>query len=127
MDESIEFTIQVGVMEGDTEDVDQATRQLLAELRDQDVESVELVREGDVPEGTKSADAITIGSIAVAVLPAVLPNLVEFLKSWTMRGQERTIKFKGKIEGQEIEFEGNPEDLKALLVTLSAGGEASAN
>jgi hypothetical protein len=43
-----------------------------------------------------------------------------------MRGQDRTIKFKGKIEGQEIEFEGNPEDLKSLLATLSDSGESSA-
>jgi hypothetical protein len=122
----MEFTIQVGIEEGDTEEVDQATRQLLGELRDQDVESVELVTEGEVPEGTKSAEAVTIGSIAVVVLPAVLPKLVEFLQAWTMRGQDRTIKFKGKIEGQEIEFEGNPEDLKSLLATLSDSGESSA-
>ncbi|MGD9091537.1 MAG: hypothetical protein PVF74_01720 [Anaerolineales bacterium] len=126
MDDIMEFTIQVGIEEGDTEEVDQATRQLLGELRDQDVESVELVTEGEVPEGTKSAEAVTIGSIAVVVLPAVLPKLVEFLQAWTMRGQDRTIKFKGKIEGQEIEFEGNPEDLKSLLATLSDSGESSA-
>ncbi len=65
-------------------------------------------------------EAVTAGAIAIAVLPTFLPKLVEFIQAWALRGQGRTVKFKGKVAGQEVEFEGSAEDLKPLLATLSA-------
>jgi len=38
-----------------------------------------------------------------------------------MRGHGRIVKFKGKIAGQVIEFEGSPEDLRELLEKLEKG------
>jgi hypothetical protein len=59
-------------------------------------------------------DPVTLASIAIVTLPAVLPKIVEALQAWSLRGQGRTVKFKG--EG--IEFEGSPEELRKLLHTL---------
>jgi hypothetical protein len=58
-----------------------------------------------------------MGAIAIAVLPAAIPSLIALLQAWLLRGQGRTVKFKGK----GIEFEGSPEELQKLLATLDKG------
>ena len=106
--------------EATPEEVDDLTRQLLADLREMDVESAELVSAGPAPEGAKVVDPVTLGALALAVLPAVLPKVVDFVQSWSQRGQSRSVKFKGKVGGQSIEFEGPADELKALIANLSA-------
>jgi len=117
--QALHLTIQIGLDEPDNEVLDSLARQLMSELSDQPVESVDLARSGSAPPGTKSAEAITLGALAVTVLPSVLPKLVEFCQAWALRGQGRTVKFKGKVAGQDFEFEGKAEDLQILLAMLS--------
>ena len=117
--ETLQLTVQIALDDADPEELDALTRQLLDELNQQDVDSVDLNRLGAAPEGTKSADAIALGSLAVAVLPALLPKIVEFCQAWALRGQGRTVKFKGKVGGQDIEFEGKAEDLQRILSMLT--------
>jgi hypothetical protein len=90
------------------------TRQLLAELRDTDVESAELAKGGIAPHGTKSGDQVTMGSIVISALPTVIPAVVTLVQAWTSRGQGRIVKFKAK----GIEFEGSPEEFQKLLESL---------
>lgn len=97
--------------EGDIEELDQVTRQLLAELREFDLESVSLVREGDSPEGAKAVEAISVGALGVAVLPAILPKLVEFLQAWSLRGENRTVKIKTQVGDRSLEVEYLPETM----------------
>ena len=111
-----EFEIQVSATDATDEELDRMTRQLLSELRESDVESVELAKGGPAPEGSKG-DVVTMGAIAIAVLPTVLPNVITLIQAWVMRGQGRTVKFKGK----GIEFEGSPEELQKLLEKLEKG------
>jgi hypothetical protein len=80
-----------------------------------------LVKSGPAPHGAKSVDPITTGAIAIAVLPTFLPKIVEAVQAWALRGSNRTVKFKGKIKGQVIEFEGSSEDLEKILEILSKG------
>jgi hypothetical protein len=108
-----QFNIEVSASDTAVEDIDQMTRQLLSDLKDMDVESVELAKGAAAPEGSKG-DPITIGSIAIAVLPSVLPNVITFVQEWVTRGQGRAIKFKG----MGIEFEGSPEELQKLLAKM---------
>jgi hypothetical protein len=125
-EETLALTLQVEVGEGsDTEELDRLARQLLHELRELEVESADLVTTGRAPEGAKSAEAVTMGMLAVTVLPTVLPKMLEFLQAWMLRGQGRTLKFKGKVGGEDIEIEGaTPDELKALLAALSASRTA---
>ena len=116
VEEPIKLNIQVSVENATDEDIDFMTRQLLFELRDREVESAELEPGGPSPSGAKG-DPISIGSIAIEVLPAAIPGLVKFLQAWMARGQTRTVKFKGR----GIEFEGSPEDFQILLATLDLG------
>jgi hypothetical protein len=84
------------------------------------VESAELAKNGPAPEGAKG-DPITMGAIAIAVLPAVLPSVITLIQTWIMRGQGRTVKFKGKVGRNMIEFDGPPEELQKLLEMLGKG------
>ena len=112
MNES-EFTrlsIQISAADATDEEIDGMTRQLLSALRETDVESAELDRSGSAPKGAKG-DPITMGSIAVQVLPTLLPSVIGLVQAWAMRGQGRTVKY--KADG--IEFEGSPEELQKIL------------
>jgi hypothetical protein len=116
-----QLNIEISASDATEDDIDRMTRQLLSELREMDVESAELAKGGPAPKGTKSIDPVLMGNIAVTVLPAVLPKVVELIEGWTNRGHGRTVKFKGKVGREVIEFEGSPEDLHKLLETLSKG------
>lgn len=112
----VEFHIEVSTTDATDEELDRMARQLLSELRELDVESAELEKSGPAPDGSKG-DPITIGSIAIDLLPAVLPSVIGLVQAWTTRGQGRTVKFKSK----GIEFEGSPEELHKLLEKLEKG------
>lgn len=114
------FTLQIMDATVTGDELDDLARHLMLELKEMEVESVDLASEGNAPAGTKSVEAITTGAIVLAVLPTFLPKVVDFIQAWSLRGQGRTIKFKGKISGQDIEFEGTGEDLQKVLATLSA-------
>jgi hypothetical protein len=115
-EDPIELEIEILAQDTTEEDLDEMTRYLLKELRETDVLSANLVSIGTAPEGSKG-DAVTIGTLALEVLPAVLPSVVGMVQAWVMRGQGRTVKFKGK----GIEFEGSPEELQKLLERLEKG------
>ena len=115
-----ELNIEITASDATEEDLDRMTRQLLSELRETDVESAELAKGDEVPTGTKSAESVTMGSIMISVLPAVLPMIVELVQAWAARGHGRTVKFKGQVGGGLIEFEGSAEELQKLLASLEA-------
>lgn len=116
--EQIEFAIQIKAPEATNEQLDRMTRQLLTELHDLRIGQVSILQEGFAPEGAKSAEAITLGAIAIAVLPPLLPKIIEAVQAWVLRGNNRTVKFKGKISKQMIEFEGSAEEFQKLLETF---------
>lgn len=118
--DKLEFILEVGATDATDEERDQMARQLLSELNELDVESAELAKGGAAPKGAKG-DPVTIGSIAIAVLPVMLPKIMETIQAWLLRGSNRTVKFKGKINGQAVDFEGSTEDLQKLLVSLEKG------
>ena len=81
-----------------------------------DVDTVDRIRMEQVPEGTKVGDPITLGALAIAVLPTALPSLFSLVQGWVTegKGKGRTVKFKNR----DIDFEGSPEDLDKLLAKL---------
>ena len=117
MDDLINLEIEVLAKDTTEEELDKMTRNLLAELRETNVESANLVSIGKAPQGSKG-DPITIGQLALEVLPTAIPSVIALVQAWVMRGQGRTVKFKGK----GIEFEGSPEELQKLLTKLEKEG-----
>lgn len=123
--DAVNLTLQLGSDTAiDPEHLDQLTRQLRDEIREVEVESVELVREGTAPEGAKVAEVVTLGAIAVSVLPAVLPKLIDVVRDWLMRGEKRKIKIKTTIGDRSVEVDYSPQtisqdELKDLVNTLN--------
>ena len=111
-----QLDIEISASDATEEDIDRMTRQLLSELRELDVDSADLVKGGPAPVGSKG-DLLTVGAIALQVLPSVLPTVIGLVQAWSSRGQGRTVKFKGK----GFEFEGSPEELQKLLARLEKG------
>jgi hypothetical protein len=118
MDENnqVEIEVQVGIPDATEEEVDQLTRRLLLEIRDLDVESAELTGVEHAPIGAKG-DPVTLGSIAIAVLPSTVPSVIALVQAWATRGKDRTVKYKCK----DFEFEGSPEELHKLLAESPKG------
>lgn len=114
----VDLNLIVTIPDGTEEELDDATRRLLMELKDFDIESVSLVSDTPPPSGTKAVDPITAGAIALAVLPSALPKILEFLQVWSLNGRGRTIKFRGKIANQNIDFEGSFAEMEKLIAML---------
>jgi len=119
------FTLHVGAGEDpDAEELDRLMLQLRDELRELDaVESVKPVEAGPPPEGAKSAEAMTLGALAVTILPSVVPKLIDFLQSWSMRGEDRTVKIETRIGDRSVNVEVprtmSPDELKGLVDMLT--------
>ena len=86
------------------EDVDAVTRQLRSEIQDFGVESVGLTS-APAPSGTKSMEAVTIGALAVTILPTAIPRLIEFLQAWSLRSKDRTVKIKASVGDRSVDVE----------------------
>jgi len=99
------------------DDLDKMTGNLYQDIHGSNFGSVERMRSGDAPTGSKAGEVMAIGTLAVEVLPAMLPGLFGLVKDWVNRGQGRTVKFKCK----GIEFEGSVDDLHTLLAALEKG------
>lgn len=113
--DAIELELEV-FLEGSTKkELDTITRHLLKELEKTNVESVNLVS-GIAPDGTKG-DAITIGTLAIEVLPSAIPAVIALVQAWMLRDKNRTVKFKNK----DFEFEGSPQELEKILEKFSKG------
>ena len=115
-----QLRIEISASDATEEELDRMTRRLLSELRGTDVESAELAKGGPAPAGSKG-DPVAIGTIVLEVLPAILPSVIGLVQAWVSRGQGRTVKFKGKVGREVIEFEGSPEEFQKLLITLEKG------
>src|SRR5882724_12931222 len=102
------------------DELDRITRQLRRDLSDLEVESVEFTP-SNLPSGAKSAEAVALGSLAVAVLPVAIPKVIEFLRDWLMRGENRTLKLKLQVGGNSAEIECNPNAVAANDIELLVG------
>lgn len=91
--ESSGLSLALAVSEADADDerLDHLTGRMIRDLRDLGVESIEREAGGTAPEGAKG-DPFTLGVLALAIVPALLPKLVDFLQAWTLRRRARTIK-----------------------------------
>ena len=119
------LTLQLQLSENfEPDEWDHLTRQLRNEIQDLNVESVELVKGNQIPAGAKTGEAISMGALAIAILPAFIPQVVTFLQSWVMRAEGRRITVKSQIGDRSIELEYAPksmsqEDLLKLVDTLT--------
>ena len=122
---TLTFLINIKFDELPIDQLDLATRNLREELYDLGVDSAEILSAGEAPAGAKSAEAVTVGALAVAVLPTFLPRLVEYLQSWCMRAENRKVRIKTQVGDRSVEVEYAPsalsqEELTQLVTKLTS-------
>jgi hypothetical protein len=110
--------------ETDASDLDQTTRYLLAELRELDIESAELMTGDAPPVGAKTADAFSVGALVLTCLPAAIPKLLEYLQNWKKRRPDHQVKIKTQVGDRTVEVQFPPgavsvEQLKSYVDMLT--------
>ncbi len=121
MPEPIALTLQIGLGDNVDEDrLSQASFLLMKRLKSEELVESAGPAQGEVAEGAKG-DPVTLGTLAITVLPVLLPKLVEFLVEWVKGKSGRSIKFHGVVNGQTIDFEGTQPDLAKLIAVLQGG------
>lgn len=123
MTESAELFISLSLVDGDQTELDELTRELRSEIEQLSVDSVDEVSLGEAPEGTKSADWVSIGSMAVTLAPTIIPPLFELLKSWIDRKPSTPVIIKIKVGKKTAQIEYDPtktsaEELETLVKAL---------
>ncbi len=118
--DSVQLNLEISVSDAADDEIDRTTRQLLSESKKTDVETAELAKGGRPPEGSEG-DPVTLGSIALAVLPGALPKVIDSVQSWSLGGPGWTVKFKGEIGGKTIEVEGSSDEFQELIPALEKG------
>jgi hypothetical protein len=120
---SAEVLIELSLMDGDSVELDELTRQLRSEVQELDIESVHQVSEGVAPAGTKGVDMAAIGQMAISLAPSLIPPLFDLLKSWVERKPSTPVKVTVKVGRKTAQIEYDPtrtsaKDLDLLVKTL---------
>ena len=89
----------------DNEKLDKQVRLLKTELKELDIQFIDILRSGLTPNNTMSAgDALAIGSLVITLAPTIIPAVVEYIKYWTERSKSR-VKLRYKDSTKEIEID----------------------
>ncbi|MEI8411464.1 hypothetical protein [Kribbella sp. CCNWLY201] len=89
---AMQLTVAIaGGADSDAEEVERLTAQLRRRLLDLEVATVEPVLTDDIPSGAKPADAVTLGTLAVTLVPAVL-QAAQLVEAWSRRHPLRSVK-----------------------------------
>lgn len=83
--------VPTGQVDGDQEELDELTLQLRERLLELDVDDVEPVRSGDVPDGAEPVDAIAAGALAVTLAPVALRSVLDLVRTWIENRPVRTV------------------------------------
>jgi hypothetical protein len=108
--ESLAVGLQLGLGgKGDNRELDELTRLLQVELRTLDVEAVEMVGDGTIPEGAKGFGLAAVGGLVIKLLSGeAFKNVIEAAKTWAGRNAGRSVKIvigKDSIEAANITLE----------------------
>lgn len=105
MDEAMDLILNIKLHSSDDrEALSESAIELLDELAEVNVDSAELLKGDEAPEGAKSTGVVTLGALAVAVLPTFLPKLIQFLQAWVLRDANRSVVIKRKSGNETVEI-----------------------
>jgi hypothetical protein len=114
----------------DQEELDEMTQGLRMEMEEMPyVESIGVASASGpaqgLPEGAKAGALLTLGKLAMQVVPTAVPACVGFLKDWTLRPGTSPIKIRVQHADRSTEIEYDPrsmsqEDIKELAANMHA-------
>ena len=109
------LTVTVEQADVSDERLDVATQQLIQMLREEARVDARPAEATNVPENARSAEAVTLGAVVLALIPVAIPAVVEAFKVWLENAKNRRIIVKA---GDKIlEFDPkmtSPEMINAL-------------
>ncbi len=111
-----QFHLRLAAPEGDAEELDDLTRNLLSEIQDT-AEDVSLVPGGDVPEGAKGALVTAQGELNVALKPALLPRFLDSVRDWLSRQNQR-VEVVATIGNSTFHINASITDMPAIIQAL---------
>jgi hypothetical protein len=114
--ENMQLVVTIAETGAGDEWLDHLAHNLMQDLLDLGVESIERSHGESIPEGSKGGP-FSLGALTLVAVPAFLPNLIEFLQAWTLRGEHRKIKIKTPA-GLEVEFTSERRLSQEELLTL---------
>ena len=121
---SVVVMVQLSLDEkASAEELGEMTHQLNEEILQLNVDSIEPVRKGKAPGGTKGSEMALAGQLLVTLAPTLLGALFDLLRSWKARKASTPLRLKLTVGGVEanIEFDPattTPEQLSALVEGL---------
>jgi hypothetical protein len=106
------------------EEVDAAAGDLLRELRELDVESVERPSGGPAPDGSRAVELAALGALVIKLGGAAVGPVARVLQAWLARRSGRSVKL--TLGADSIEISGGSaryqrELIEAFLTARSAG------
>jgi hypothetical protein len=111
-DSITQLTVQIDGSFLSEQRLNDITLKLKADLAHLKPLAIDLKRDQHAPDGSMSVEAITAGAILIAVLPTMVPAVIEYLREWCLRNANHTITIKRRTGEQEIEV-SFPEDLSS--------------
>ena len=104
--------------DSDDAELDRATEQLRRRLLELDVEDAYRPGTGEVPEGARGVDAVTMGLIVVQLLPVLpaLHDIVQAVRTWLNHNPQRTATL--EIDGDRIEVSGITQEEQRELIRI---------
>ncbi len=84
------------------------------------MESAEIPRHEGPPPLNAKGDPVTVGVIAVAVLPSLLASLIVLIQHWLLRQQNQSIKIKLGENEIEIPRDATREELEPIIELLKS-------
>jgi len=115
----VTLTLQVdGGPEADAEELDELTRRLRTELLELDVYSVEALRAGDAPPGTRAADLLAIGGLLVTLAKSgdTLKTVASAIQAWLHAQPARSVEL--QIAGDTLKVSGVSSADQTKLIDL---------
>jgi len=109
-----QITLQLISADSDAADLDRYTRRLRDELRELDVESVDLVQGNTAPAGTKSGAEFMLGELAIKMLADQLPKLLPVVAERALSHFNGKVKLKVQKDDRVVEIECGKNDLEKV-------------
>jgi hypothetical protein len=105
--------------DADAEELASFATQLRRELDALDVQSVQLERAGEVPEGAKAVEVLALGSLIVKLGPVAVGVVARVVQGWLKRSAARSAEL--QIDGDVIKLTGTSlQDQERLIALLEA-------
>jgi hypothetical protein len=117
VDNVTELSLKINRMLGtEDEEFEQVTRRLRKDILELDVEDVDLVKTEELPEGARSGEVVTLGSLLVtlAASSGVLPSLINTIQSWLKRNEGHSITL--ELGGDKLEVKGISSQTQQQLI-----------